>query len=183
MKQQLVRVSKFLSLVLRHKPETIGLQLDAEGWLDIAQLVENANQHGQQLSLELVHEVVAQNDKKRFALSEDGLKIRASQGHSIEGIELNLTACQPPDILYHGTVAVFIEQIRQQGLLKRSRNHVHLSADVETAMKVGSRRGQPILLTVASGVMHQQGFPFYLSANGVWLCDSVPPQFLGFPAS
>lgn len=181
MSEQIVRVSKFLSLVLRHKPETIGMQLDTEGWLDIAELIENANQHGKRMSLELIHEVVAQNDKKRFALSEDGLKIRASQGHSIGGVELNLVAIEPPEQLYHGTVPAFLESIRRQGLSKRSRNHVHLSADVETAKKVGSRRGKPILLTIASGTMHRQGHTFYLSANGVWLCDAVPPEFITEP--
>lgn len=181
MNEQIVRVSKFLSLVLRHKPETIGMQLDVEGWLDIAELIENANRHGKQMSLELIHDVVAQNDKKRFALSEDGLKIRASQGHSIAGVELNLVAIEPPDQLYHGTVPAFLESIRRQGLLKRSRHHVHLSADVETAKKVGSRRGKPIVLNIASGTMQQQGHAFYLSANGVWLCDAVPPEFITEP--
>lgn len=176
----LVSTSKFLSLVLRHQPEVVGMELDEEGWLDIAQLIDAANQHGKRLSLELLHEVVATNDKKRFALSEDGLRIRASQGHSVTGVDLKLAEKTPPTTLYHGTVAAFIESIRSTGLEKRSRNHVHLSADEETATKVGSRRGKPIILRVDAAAMHQGGHCFYVSANGVWLVDAVPLSFLTF---
>ncbi len=181
MSKELVSVSKFLSLVLRHQPEIIGLQLDGEGWLVIDQLIENANRHGRRLSLELIHEVVAQNDKRRFALSEDGLRIRANQGHSVEGVELNLAPVDPPEVLYHGTVAAFLPGIQAQGLLKRSRNHVHLSADIETAKKVGARRGKPIVLTIAAARMAAEGHRFYLSANDVWLVEAVPPQFISSP--
>lgn len=180
MKHDLVSISKFLSLVLRHQPEVIGMKLDAEGWLPISELIANANERGKSISLELLHEVVAKNDKKRFALSDDGLRIRASQGHSVEGVELNLAPRVPPGELYHGTVANFIERIRQEGLSKRARNHVHLSADLETARKVGSRRGIPILLTVDSARMNAAGYPFHLSANGVWLTDNVPAEFIDF---
>lgn len=180
MKKQLISTSKFLSLVLRHRPETIGVQLDNQGWLPINELIENANKHGTSITLELLHEVVASNDKKRFALSDDGLRIRASQGHSLPTVELNLEPTEPPQTLFHGTVAAFIESIREQGLLKRSRNHVHLSSDVETASKVGSRRGKPIILRVASGRMYSSGHLFYLSENGVWLTDSVPIDFIDF---
>ncbi|TWU18631.1 RNA 2'-phosphotransferase [Allorhodopirellula heiligendammensis] len=179
--KSLVSTSKFLSLILRHQPEVVGLKLDDEGWLDIAQVVDAANQHGKQLSLELLHEVVATNDKKRFALSEDGLRIRASQGHSVAGVDLKLAETTPPATLYHGTVAAFIECIRSTGLEKRSRNHVHLSTDEETATKVGSRRGKPIILRVDAAAMHRDGHLFYLSANGVWLVDAVPVEFLTFP--
>ena len=156
------------------------MQLDAEGWLPIDELIENSNRQGKQLSLELLHEVVASCEKKRFALSEDGLKIRANQGHSVRDIELNLEAVAPPSFLYHGTVAAFLDSIRAHGLLKRSRNHVHLSADVETAKKVGARRGKPVILTIRSEAMHQSGHSFYLSANGVWLTDAVPVSFIEF---
>lgn len=156
------------------------MKLDPEGWLAIDELIANANERKYSLTLELLHEVVATNDKKRFALSDDGLRIRANQGHSVEGVELNLTPTIPPEQLYHGTVADFLESIRQQGLLKRSRNHVHLSADVETARKVGARRGRPIILTIAAGRMSLAGHPFYLSANGVWLTDCVPVDCLDF---
>ncbi|MFN7890920.1 MAG: RNA 2'-phosphotransferase [Pirellula sp.] len=179
-KNNLTSTSKFLSLLLRHQPEVIGMQLDAEGWLPIDELIENANRQGKQLSLELLHEVVASCEKKRFALSEDGLKIRANQGHSVRDIELNLEAVVPPNVLYHGTVAAFLDSICEHGLLKRSRNHVHLSADVETAKKVGARRGKSVILTIRSEAMHQSGHSFYLSANGVWLTDAVPVSFIEF---
>ena len=156
------------------------MKLDAEGWLPIDELIENANRQGKQLSLELLHEVVASCEKKRFALSEDGLKIRANQGHSVRDVELNLEAAAPPSVLYHGTVAAFLDSIRAHGLLKRSRNHVHLSTDVETAKKVGARRGKPVILTIRSEAMHESGHTFYLSANGVWLTDAVPVLFIEF---
>jgi putative RNA 2'-phosphotransferase len=156
------------------------MQLDAEGWLPIDELIENANRQGKQLSLELLHEVVASCEKKRFSLSEDGLKIRANQGHSVRDVELNLEVVAPPSVLYHGTVAAFLGSIREHGLLKRSRNHVHLSADVETAKKVGARRGKPVILTIRSEAMHESGHTFYLSANGVWLTDAVPVSFIEF---
>jgi putative RNA 2'-phosphotransferase len=173
--------SKFLSLVLRHQPEVVGMQLAPEGWLPINELIENANRQGKQLTLELLHEVVATCEKKRFSLSEDGLKIRANHGHSVPDVELNLEPFPPPSVLYHGTVAAFLDSIREQGLLKRSRNHVHLSADIETAKKVGARRGKPVILTIHSNAMHQSGLSFYLSANGVWLTDAVPFSFIAFP--
>lgn len=173
--------SKFLSLVLRHQPEVIGMQLDEEGWLAIDELIVNANQRGRALTLELVHEIVATSEKQRFALSDDGLRIRANQGHSITGVDLKLERQTPPDTLYHGTVGAFIESIRAQGLQKRSRNHVHLSADEATAHKVGTRRGKPIILQVAATTMHQDNHHFYRSANGVWLVDAVPAEYLRIP--
>ncbi|WP_145178486.1 RNA 2'-phosphotransferase [Rubripirellula lacrimiformis] len=178
---KLVSTSKFLSLVLRHQPEVVGMSLDDEGWLDIDELIANSNKHGKPLTIEALHEVVATNDKKRFALSEDGLRIRASQGHSVSGVDLKLDEKTPPDSLYHGTIAPFIHSIQAHGLQKRSRNHVHLSADQTTAIKVGARRGKPVILCVAAGVMHQDGHLFYLSANGVWLVDAVPTGYLSFP--
>ncbi len=181
MNKNLVSASKFLSLVLRHKPEAIGMQLDPDGWLDINDLIANANRHGNALTLELLHEVVATNDKQRFALSDDGLRIRANQGHSLPHVDLKLSPATPPDQLFHGTVDQFLASIRQQGLLKRSRNHVHLSIDRETASKVAMRRGKPIVLTIASGQMHQDGKQFFLSANGVWLTDAVPVEYIRFP--
>ncbi|WP_182871315.1 RNA 2'-phosphotransferase [Stieleria mannarensis] len=178
---ELVSTSKFLSLVLRHRLEVIGAELDPEGWLCIDELITQANAHGRRLSLELLHEVVATNDKKRFALSDDGLRIRASQGHSVSGVKLNLDQRTPPEILYHGAVAAFLDSIRATGLKKRSRHHVHLSPDGETATKDGSRRGKPIILRVAANTMHRDGHQFYLSANGVWLVDAVPASYLTFP--
>jgi len=179
--KEIISTSKFLSLVLRHQPEVIGMELDDEGWLAIDDLIVNANQRGHALTLELLHEVVANNDKQRFALSDDRLRIRASQGHSVTGVDLKLEKQTPPDTLYHGTVVAFIESIRAHGLQKRSRNHVHLSADEATASKVGSRRGKPIILPVNAAAMHQDGHQFYLSANVVWLVDSVPVSYLLIP--
>ncbi len=173
--------SKFLSLVLRHQPEVIGMQLDPEGWLPVDDLIAGANAHGHLLTQELLREIVATSDKQRFAFSEDGTRIRANQGHSVETVDLNLSVSQPPNELYHGTVARFLDSIRSQGLIKGSRNHVHLSSDIETAMKVGGRRGKPVVLTVHAHQMHEAYYYFFLSANGVWLTDVVPPQFLRFP--
>ena len=182
MDKKLVSTSKFLSLVLRHRPETVGMQLDPEGWLEIKTLITNANARGKSITLAELHEVVATNDKRRFALSDDGLRIRASQGHSVASVELNLEPVSPPELLYHGTVPQFIGSIRRQGLLKRSRNHVHLSADQATATKVGIRRGKPIILTIHARKMYDAGHQFFLSANGVWLTETVPVESIGFPS-
>lgn len=181
MDHALIRISKFLSLVLRHRPEVIGMTLDAEGWLDINALIANANRHGHAITLQQFHDVVADNDKQRFALSDDGMRIRANQGHSIRHVDLDLPVVRPPTHLYHGTVIQFLASIRAQGLLTRSRNHVHLSADREAARKVGMRRGDPVVLTIAAGQMHSVGRRFYCSANGVWLTDAVPPEYIVFP--
>ena len=167
-----------MSLVLRHKPETIGVSLDREGWLEVATLIEQSRKHGRELSSDLIETVVAENDKQRFAFSEDGLRIRANQGHSIREVELKLKAVAPPEVLFHGTVERFVGSIRSQGLLKQNRNHVHLSANRETAVSVGSRRGEPVILEVRAAEMHRDGYEFYLSENGVWLTEAVPPTYL-----
>jgi len=180
MERDLVKTSKFLSLVLRHRPELVGMQLDSEGWLAIDQLIANSNKLGHAIDLELIHQIVATNEKQRFALSEDGLKIRANQGHSIPGVDLNLLPIEPPEVLFHGTVPDFLGSIRRQGLLKRSRNHVHLSADQSTAKVVGSRRGSPVVLVVLAQRMYQDGHKFFRSENGVWLTDSVPVDYIKF---
>lgn len=177
MPNRTVKVSKFLSLVLRHKPETIGLTLNQAGWVSVAELLQACAQHNLPLSLEELQAVVAANDKQRFAFSEDGNRIRANQGHSVE-IELGYQPIEPPGSLYHGTVERFLPSIRAKGLLKGKRHHIHLSPDMTTATKVGSRRGKPVILTVNSGQMYQEGYLFYQSANGVWLTDHVPPQYL-----
>ncbi len=173
-----IAISKFLSLVLRHKPDVIGATLDEEGWLSIEELIAKANEHQHPLTLELIHDVVATSDKRRFALSDDGLRIRANQGHSIPNIDLNLVESEPPALLYHGTVKAFMDSIGRSGLQKQSRNHVHLSPNRDTAIKVAQRRGVPIVLEVQAGRMNAAGYKFYLSTNGVWLTDSVPNQFL-----
>jgi len=172
-----VHTSKFLSYVLRHRPDSIGIALDENGWVDVEVLLAAAERHGKRLSRQVLERAVAENDKKRFAFSEDGRRIRASQGHSVS-VDLALEPIEPPELLYHGTVERFLESIREKGLVRGSRHHVHLSPDEATARKVGSRRGKPVILVVEAGRMHQAGYQFFRSANGVWLTESVPAEFL-----
>jgi putative RNA 2'-phosphotransferase len=179
MEQRLVRLSKFMSLVLRHKPGKIGLTLDEQGWAEVDELVEKARKAGVPLTNDLLREVVEKNDKQRFKLSADGRRIRASQGHSIP-VDLGLQPVTPPERLYHGTAERFLESIRFKGLRPGSRQHVHLSPDVATAIKVGSRHGAPVVLVVRAGEMHRDGYVFYLSDNGIWLTVQVPPAYLEF---
>lgn len=182
MQQNLKSTSKFLSLVLRHKPEEIGLSLDANGWASIDDLILLASRKGTALTREVIEEVVADNDKKRFVISPNGSKIRANQGHSVS-IDLGLTPREPPITLFHGTATRFVDSIRQQGLMHGERQHVHLSADGEVAVTVGQRHGKPVTLTIAARTMFEQGHLFYLSENGVWLTEHVPNTFIEFPAS
>lgn len=170
-------ISKFLSLVLRHKPEEIGLALDANGWAPIEELIVRANARGTPLTRPLIETIVAESDKQRFAISADGAMIRANQGHSVD-ISLGLKPQTPPEQLFHGTATRFIESIRTSGLHAASRQHVHLSSDQATAEKVGSRHGKPVVLVVESGQMARDGHLFYQSDNGVWLTDCVPPDYL-----
>lgn len=172
-------ISKFLSLILRHQPEVIGLTLDENGWTDVDELITKMNANGHRLSFNELEEVVATDDKQRYAFSADGNKIRASQGHSVD-ISLGLDPKEPPEYLYHGTVNKFLDSIRKGGLQKMNRQHLHLSRDKETAVKVGSRRGSPVILNISSGKMHRDGFHFYLSDNGVWLTDHVPAKYINF---
>jgi putative RNA 2'-phosphotransferase len=173
-------ISKGMSLVLRHKPEHIGIELDEQGWVEVKVLIEAFSKHFFPITLAELQVVVAENDKKRFAFNEDNSKIRASQGHSIE-VELGYEAQTPPEFLYHGTAIKFLQSIKNQGLSKQSRQHVHLSADGNTAKQVGSRHGSPVVLKVQAQKMHAQGFEFFQSENGVWLTDKVPVEFLIFP--
>jgi putative RNA 2'-phosphotransferase len=177
MEQQLKHISKFMSLVLRHKPETIGLQLDENGWVSVAELIEKLNAKGTTVNIDIINTVVDTNDKKRFAFNEDKTMIRANQGHSIE-VELNLKAVTPPDVLYHGTASRFVESILKEGLQKQQRQQVHLSLLQETATAVGSRHGKPVILNINAKAMTEAGFVFYLSDNGVWLVDSVPVEYI-----
>jgi putative RNA 2'-phosphotransferase len=174
---ELTRLSKMLSLVLRHEPGAIGLVLDASGWADTGELIEKMTGHGYSLTGELLQQVVATSDKKRFSFNEDGTRIRAAQGHSID-VDLQLQAVAPPSYLYHGTGRRAIASILAGGLQKRKRHHVHLSADLATAVKVGRRHGAPKVFVVKAGEMHSDGYSFYLSENGVWLVDEVPPRYL-----
>jgi len=175
--KQLTYISKFLSLVLRHQPETIGIQLDENGWTDIKELIEKANNNGIKFDREMLNHIVATNPKKRFAFNETLDKIRASQGHSIE-IELGYTNQKPPEILYHGTGEKSVQSIINIGLEKRNRLHVHLSNDIETAIKVGQRHGKPFVFKVLAEQMYNDNFQFFISDNGVWLTDNVPTKYL-----
>ena len=169
--------SKFLSLLLRHKPETIGLVLDKNGWAIIDEIIEKSGKKGRALTRQLIDAAVAENNKKRFAISEDGLKIRARQGHSIK-VDVELKEMVPPAELYHGTADKNMTSILNSGLNSGKRLHVHLSQDVETAKSVGQRHGKPVVFKVAADKMHQAGIKFYLSENDVWLVETVPPAFL-----
>lgn len=171
------KLSKFLSLVLRHKPETIGLELSDEGWTDVNSLIKKMNKYGQKIDLETLKIVVDTNSKKRFAFNEDLTQIRASQGHSVD-LNLGYEPKTPPPTLFHGTAQKNVDNIFKTGLEKRERHHVHLSKDVNTAIKVGQRHGKPVVLTIMAKEMHEQGFKFFESENGVWLADSIPPQYI-----
>lgn len=175
--KQINQLSKFLSLVLRHQPETIGIQLDENGWTDVATLIEKVNKHGYSIDFDILRVVVDTNNKKRFAFNEYLDKIRASQGHSIQ-IELGYSNQKPPELLYHGTNIDSVSSILANGIEKRSRQHVHLSSDTDTAVKVGQRHGKPYVLTVLAEQMYNDKFEFFLSDNGVWLTDHVPPAYL-----
>jgi putative RNA 2'-phosphotransferase len=177
MNKRQIRISKFLSLILRHKPEKIGLTLDEAGWTTVDDLLAASRAHGFSISLAELQTVVAENDKSRFSFSPDMSQIRANQGHST-AVNLGYEPVAPSEHLFHGTAERFWPAIQREGLSKRSRQHVHLSLDTETARRVGARHGRPLILRVDSGAMQRDGHLFYLSANGVWLTEAVPPQYL-----
>jgi len=174
---RLVKISKYLSKHLRHKPEEIGITLVEGGWTSVDELLAACQKHGFSITRDQLGEVVAKNDKKRFSFDSTGTLIRANQGHSVE-VDLQLTPTLPPDVLYHGTGANSVESILQKGLCKMSRHHVHLSTDITTAKKVGLRHGLPVVFAVNAKVMHKDGYEFYCSENGVWLVDQVPSKYL-----
>ncbi len=175
--KELTTIGKFMSLVLRHQPQHIGLELDGAGWADIDDLLARAATAGRAITRDQLNEVVSTSDKQRFALSDDGMRIRANQGHSID-VDLGLAPLQPPEFLLHGTASRFVESIMATGLQRRSRHHVHLTESPALAAAVGRRYGQLVTLRVASGAMAAQGHVFFRSANDVWLVESVPPQFI-----
>jgi putative RNA 2'-phosphotransferase len=181
MNKNLVKLSKFVSLVLRHQPEVIGLKLDENGWADVDRFIELAKQNGKDISRSVLEEIVETNNKQRFSFNSEKSKIRANQGHSID-IELGLTPKQPPEQLFHGTATKFIESIRQQGLVAGNRQHVHMSSDETTATNVGQRHGKPVVLKIDTAAMHHDGFLFFCSENLVWLTEFVLPQYLEFPS-
>jgi putative RNA 2'-phosphotransferase len=171
------KLSKFLSFVLRHKPDAIGLTLDAHGWADVDELLAKSAAAQMPFSREDLLKVVESSEKKRFTLSHSNTRIRAAQGHSVT-VQLGLSPQQPPGVLYHGTATRFMDAILREGLRPLSRQQVHLSVDEETARRVGQRHGKPIVLVVQALRMHENGFQFFFTENGVWLTDQVPPEFL-----
>ena len=172
----LTRISKYISLILRHKPEVIGIQLDAHGWADVNALLAGISRK-YPINRAILEEIVGRDEKQRYSFSEDGTKIRANQGHSVQ-VDVELPVTEPPETLYHGTARRFAASIEAQGLLPQSRLYVHLSPDQETAEKVGRRHGEPVIYLVDAGQMHRDGYCFYLSANGVWLTKVVPATYL-----
>jgi len=176
-KKQHTKLSKFLSLVLRHKPETIGIKLSNSGWTDTNILIQKMNDYGMPIDFETLSAIVNTNDKKRFGLNEDKSKIRANQGHSLD-LDLGYAPKTPPPILFHGTAQKNLDSIFKIGLEKRGRHHVHLSNDIETALKVGHRHGKPIVLNILAKAMEEDGFKFFESENKVWLIDRVPVKYL-----
>lgn len=177
MDRRLVTVSKFLAKHLRHQPEALGLRLQAGGWVPVDDVLAASQRVGFAISYDELLECVGTNDKQRFSFDDTGDLIRANQGHSV-AVDLQLEKKEPPEILYHGTVERFLASILAEGLKKGKRHHVHMSKDVATARKVGARRGSPVILEIAAGRMHMQGFTFFCSTNGVWLTEAVPAEFL-----
>ena len=177
MDRRLVTVSKYLAKYLRHAPHELGLVLQSGGWVLVDDLLTAAEKNGFSISYDELVDCVETNDKQRYSFDVSGEMIRANQGHSVE-VDLQLEEREPPEFLYHGTVERFLPSILKEGLIRGKRHHVHLSKDVETARKVGARRGKPVILTVDAGRMHRDGHKFLLSVNGVWLTESVPPDYL-----
>ena len=171
------KLGRFISMVLRHKPESIGIVLDEHGYADVKELLKAMNEKGKSIDMAILERIVAENDKKRYSFNQDHTKIRANQGHSIT-VDLQLQQKIPPKILYHGTATRFLESIQKRGLLKMSRQYVHLSKDIQTAVKVGQRHGKVVVLNVDAEKMVKDGYCFYLSDNGAWLCEKVPYQYL-----
>lgn len=170
--------SKFISLILRHKPETIGITLDEHGWANVSELMNGINEAGgHKLDMDILEEIVRTDSKQRYSFNEDKTLIRANQGHSIS-VDVELEEKQPPEFLWHGTGEKYVDAINKQGLLPKSRLYVHLSSDMETAVNVGKRHGRPVVYKVLSAKMKDEGYLFYRSVNGVWLTNKVPVEYL-----
>lgn len=172
----LTEVSRYMSLILRHKPETIGISLDEHGWANVEELIAGIAKNND-FNMDILEEIVRTDEKQRYSFNEDKTLIRANQGHSIP-VDVDLEEQEPSKILWHGTGEKYVESIDREGLIPKSRLYVHLSKDEETAVKVGSRHGKPVLYHILAKQMHDDGYKFYLSANGVWLTKEVPYQYL-----
>lgn len=171
-----IKLGRFLSLVLRHRPSAAGITLDAHGWADVDELLSGVRRTGRRIDMDTLERIVQENNKRRYSFNEDHTKIRANQGHSIP-VDVELKKEIPPRRLYHGTVERFLPSIRQEGIRKMGRQYVHLSADYQTAEAVGRRRGTPVVIVIDAEAMARDGAVFYLSENGVWLCDHVAPEY------
>ncbi len=174
----LKKTSVFISLILRHKPEFIGISLDRHGWANVQELIDGINKTGKySIDMSALEEIVRTDNKQRYSFNEDKTKIRANQGHSIN-VDVELNEAVPPEILYHGTGEKYVESINTEGLKPMSRLYVHLSKDIDTAVNVGKRHGKPVVYKIFAGEMHRQGYKFYLSENGIWLTKTVPVNFI-----
>ena len=171
------KISKFISLVLRHNPEAAGVTLDSEGYADTDLLIRGVAEKFRGFDMNTLEKIVAEDEKKRYSFNDDRTKIRANQGHSVQGVDPGLVEKIPPEVLYHGTAERFMSLIKAEGLQKMSRQYVHLSADKQTAEKVGVRHGKPVIITIDTAAMHRDGYKFLLSENGVWLTEKVPPEY------
>jgi putative RNA 2'-phosphotransferase len=180
MERDLVRLSKFLSLLLRHEPKLAGLSLDRGGWVDVGSLISGSRKAGVDLDRDLLRQVVDHGEKKRFSLSADGQRIKANYGHSID-VDLDLEPREPPEILFHGTARHLVEGIKDQGVVRGGRRYVHLSGNERDAEEVGRRHGEPIVLKIRARSMYADGFEFFLSESGIWLTRAVPPYYVEFP--
>ncbi|HBG5523985.1 TPA: RNA 2'-phosphotransferase [Clostridioides difficile] len=170
-------LSKFISLILRHKPEVIGIKLDNHGYADVSELIEKIHNTGRNINIEILEQIVIEDNKKRYSFNEDKTKVRANQGHSIN-VNVELKELEPPKYLYHGTATRFLDNIKKEGIVRQSRLYVHLSNDIDTAIKVGKRHGTPVVLEVNTEEMYENSYKFYLSENNVWLCEHIPFKYV-----
>ncbi|HGS9340372.1 TPA: RNA 2'-phosphotransferase [Clostridioides difficile] len=171
------KLSIFISLILRHKPETIGIKLDDYGYADVNELIEKINNTGRNINIEILEQIVKEDNKQRYSFNEDRSKIRANQGHSIN-VNVELRELEPPRFLYHGTATRFLDNIKKEGIISKSRLYVHLSNDIDTAVQVGKRHGIPIVLKINAGKMYENDYKFYLSENNIWLCEYIPFKYV-----
>ncbi|HFL2422519.1 TPA: RNA 2'-phosphotransferase [Clostridioides difficile] len=171
------KLSIFISLILRHKPETIGIKLDDYGYADVNELIEKINNTGRNINIEILEQIVKEDNKQRYSFNDDRSKIRANQGHSIN-VNVELRELEPPKYLYHGTATRFLDNIKNEGIIKQSRLYVHLSRDIDITVKVGKRHGTPVVLKINTGKMYENGYKFYLSENNIWLCKYIPFEYV-----
>ena len=172
-----IKLGRFISLILRHHPEQIGITLDSEGWADTQALLDGINASGRRIDMETLERIVRENNKQRYSFNGDKSKIRANQGHSIP-VEVGMQVMTPPDRLYHGTATRFLDSIKRDGIKKMSRLYVHLTKDVETAVSIGKRHGKPVVLVIDTKAMHKDGYTFRLSDNGVWQSEDIPWRYV-----